>query len=311
MHPLLKSHLALFVVNLMYGANYVVAKGLMPNIIGANGFILMRVLGATILFWIVFGLRFEKVTRKDLGRLALCAVFGVAINQLLFFNGLMRTSPVNASVIMTTNPIMVFVLSLVILREKPMLIKIIGLIIGASGSILFTLQGSSSGDSGILGDTFIFLNAASYALYLVLVKPLMAKYKPLTVITWVFTFGLIYVLLWPASTTELGVVEFNTLTTDAILRLIFVVCGVTFLPYLLMVYAMKRVSPAVGSTYIYLQPILAALFIYIFWLAGLENYTQDFSVGKILAAILVFIGVYLAIKPTASTKSAPSDGNTK
>ncbi len=82
MNALLKSHLALFIVNLMYGANYVVAKGLMPNIIGPNGFILLRIIGATVLFWLVFAPQFQKVAWKDLLRLAVCAVFGVAVNQL-------------------------------------------------------------------------------------------------------------------------------------------------------------------------------------------------------------------------------------
>ncbi|MFT5819606.1 MAG: drug/metabolite transporter (DMT)-like permease [Crocinitomix sp.] len=300
MHPLIKSHIALFVLNLMYGANYVVAKGLMPNVIGPNGFILLRVGGAAILFWLVFSTKFEKVSKKDLGLLALCALFGVAINQLFFFNGLMRTSPVNASVIMTTSPIMVFILSLILLKEKPNKLKIVGLIVGATGSIVFTLQGNFGGDSSLLGDLFIFMNAASYSLYLVLVKPLMAKYKPLTVVTWVFTFGLIYVLCWPMSSNELITTEFTSISTDAILRLTFVVICVTFLPYLLMVYAMKRVSPAVGSTYIYLQPLMAAFFIYLFWLFGLENYTQDITVGKVLAALLIFLGVYLVIKPNKS-----------
>lgn len=297
MRPIVKSHIALFVLNLMYGANYVVAKGLMPNVIGPNGFILLRVGGAAILFWLVFSTKFEKVSKKDLGLLAICAVFGVAVNQLFFFNGLMRTSPVNASVIMTTSPIIVFILSLFILKEKPNSIKIVGLVIGAIGSIVFTLQGSSGGESTLLGDLFIFINATSYSLYLVLIKPLMAKYKPLTVITWIFTFGLIYVLCWPMSSSELLETSFTTLQSAEILRLVFVVVCVTFFPYLLMVYAMKRISPAVSSSYIYFQPLLAALFIYVFWLFGLENYTQDITTGKILAALLVFVGVYLVIKP--------------
>jgi drug/metabolite transporter (DMT)-like permease len=284
----------------MYGANYVVAKGLMPNVIGANGFILLRVGGAAILFWLLFSTKFEKVSKKDLGRLAICALFGVAVNQLFFFNGLMRTSPVNASVIMTMTPIIVFILSIFILKEKPNGLKIVGLIIGATGSVIFTLQATTGGDSSLIGDLFIFINATSYSLYLVLVKPLMAKYKPLTVITWVFTFGLIYVLCWPMSSGEVMATEFSTISTDAILRLIFVVVCVTFLPYLLMVYAMKRVSPAVSSTYIYLQPLLAAFFIYLFWLFGLENYTQDITIGKIMAALLIFLGVYLVIKPNKS-----------
>src|SRR5687768_5073820 len=118
MPSLLRSHLALFMVNLLYGANYVIAKGLMPGTIGANGFIFLRVAGATILFWAIFAFRFEKVSRRDLGRLALCGIFGVGINQLFFFNGLMLTSPINAPVIMTTTPILVLILSLIFLKER-------------------------------------------------------------------------------------------------------------------------------------------------------------------------------------------------
>lgn len=297
MRPLLKSHLALFIVNLMYGINYLVAKGLMPCVLGPNGFILMRVMGATVLFWAVFLFRFQKVEWKDLGRLAICAVFGVAVNQLFFFNGLMRTSPVNASVIMTTTPIIVFILSLIILQEKPKLIRVLGLIIGAAGSIIFTLLGSKSLDASPLGDLFIFVNATSYSLYLVLVKPLMAKYKPLTVITWVFTFGFCYILLWSPSRNEFSGTPFSMLYLTEILQILFVIIGVTFLPYLLNVYAMKKVSPSVTSTYIYLQPLLTALFIYLFWAFGLKDYTQDLTVGKGLAALMVFIGVYFVIKP--------------
>lgn len=297
MTPIIKSHIALLILNMMYGANYVVAKGLMPGVIGPNGFILMRVIGAGTLFWLLFLRRFQKVEKKDILRLAICGLFGVGINQLFFFNGLMLTSPVNASVIMITTPIIVFILSLILLKERAEWIKIVGLIIGAIGSIIFTMQSTDSIHANIKGDLFIMVNAASYALYLVLVKPMMAKYKPLTVITWVFTFGLIYVLIWPYSTAELSSIETSALTLDSILRFAFVVIGVTFLPYLLMVYAMKIVSPAVSSTYIYLQPLLAAFFVYVFYLFGLEDYTDDFSWIKFTSALFVFVGVYLVIRP--------------
>jgi len=95
---LVKSHIALFIVNLMYGANYVIAKGLMPDVIGPNGFILLRVVGAVLLFWLIFSFQSEKIARKDFLLLAVCGLFGVAMNQLLFFNGLMLTSPLNAPV---------------------------------------------------------------------------------------------------------------------------------------------------------------------------------------------------------------------
>jgi len=297
MNALLKSHLALFVVQLMYGANYVVAKGLMPDVVGPNGFILIRVLGAVALFWAILSFMRERIERKDFARLAICGFFGVALNQLMFFNGLMLTSPLNAPVIMTTTPILVLALSAIILGEKVRLLQILGVIIGGIGSVLFILMNEEGGYASSTGDIFILVNATSYSFYLVLVKPLMRKYKPLTVISWVFTFGLLYVLIWFPSSQELSIVSWSTISWSEIAQILFVVVGVTFTPYLLNVYAMKQLSPSIAAVYIYLQPILAAGFVLLMAAYGLTDYREDLSWIKGICALIVFIGVYLVIKP--------------
>jgi drug/metabolite transporter (DMT)-like permease len=303
MNALLKSHLALFVVQLMYGANYVVAKGLMPDVVGPNGFILIRVLGAVALFWAILSFMRERIERKDFARLAICGFFGVALNQLMFFNGLMLTSPLNAPVIMTTTPILVLALSAIILREKVRLLQILGVIIGGIGSVLFILMNEEGGYASSTGDIFILVNATSYSFYLVLVKPLMRKYKPLTVISWVFTFGLLYVLIWFPSSQELSIVSWSTISWSEIAQILFVVVGVTFTPYLLNVYAMKQLSPSIAAVYIYLQPILAAGFVLLMAAYGLTDYREDLSWIKGICALIVFLGVYLVIKPPVKKES--------
>jgi len=281
----------------MYAVNYLVAKGLMPDVIRPNGFILLRVLGATILFWLIYSFNYEKVAKKDFKLLMICAIFGVAINQLFFFNGLMRTSPLNASIIMMSTPILVFTLSIFILKERPTQIKIIGLITGAAGAIfLFLMNTNVSSNASFSGDLLILINAISYSIYMVLVKPLMTKYNALTVITWVFTFGLIYVLIWPYSSMEVIGNPFHTWSSISIYKIILVIVGVTFLPYLLTVAAMKHLSPSVASSYIYLQPVLTSVFIFVSFQIGSDDYTADFSILKIFAAIMVFTGVYLVSK---------------
>ena len=281
----------------MYAINYLVAKGLMPNVLLPNAFILLRVSGAAILFWILFSFNYQKIERADWLRIMACALFGVALNQLFFFNGLMLTSPLNSSIIMTSTPIIVFVLSIFILKEKSTVRKIVGVIIGAIGAItIIVLSSTGIGNASPIGDLFVFINAASFSIYLVLVKPLMQKYKPLTVITWVFTFGLIFVLLWPESTAELVQTEFSIWTISDFYKVIFVIVGVTFLPYLLTVTAMKVLSPSIASSYIYLQPVLVTLFIVLLFYLGLIDYSSDLSFFKLGAAILVFVGVYLVSK---------------
>ena len=153
--------------------------------------------------------------------------------------------------------------------------------------------GTGIGDSS-LGDLFIFINAASYALYLVLVKPLMGKYKPLTVITYVFSFGFIFVMLYPPTFMELSITNFSRIPMSMVFVIIYVVVGVTFLAYLLTVFGLKHVSPSATSAYIYLQPVLVMLFAVGLSALGMaEDYTGTITSEKIMYMILIFIGVYI------------------
>ena len=267
----------------------------MPNYLTPNVFILLRVAGASLLFWIIklFFVK-EKVERKDILRLAVCAIFGVAANQLFFFNGLNLSSSINAGIIMTINPILVVILSFFILKEKITWQKSVGIIIGATGAILLTLTaGTGSGDS-LLGDLFLFINAASYAIYLVLVKPLMKKYKPFTVITYIFSFGLLYVLFYPPTLMDLAETNFSQIPIDVVMKILYVIVGVTFFAYLLTVYGLKFLSPSVSSSYIYLQPVLVMIFTFLFGMWGLsEDYTDTITLEKVGYMLVIFVGVFL------------------
>lgn len=304
---IIKAHLALFLVNAIYGANHLIAKGVMPDYLTPTVFIFLRALGAAILFWIIkiIFIR-EKVGRKDLLRLALCGIFGVAVNQLFFFHGLNLSSSINAGIIMTLNPILVVILSFFILREKITLRKSGGIVLAATGAILLTLTaGSGKGDS-VIGDLYLFINATSYAFYLVLVKPLMSKYSPLTVITYVFSFGLTYVTLYPPTLSELTTTNFSSIPDNVAIKIVFVIVAVTFLTYLMTVYGLKHLTASVSSAYIYLQPIMVIFFAYVFDFFGItDDYSQTITLEKILYMILILIGVsitssssFLKIKKT-------------
>ena len=225
----IKPHLALFSVNALYGANHILAKGVMPNYLTPNVFIAMRAVGAVLLFWFVrMFMKTEKIARRDLILLAVCGFFGVANNQLFFFHGLNLSSSINAGIIMTLNPIMVAILAFFILKEPVSWMKFTGIMLGAIGAILLTLTASVGTSDSILGDLFLLINALSYGIYLVLVKPLMTKYSPLTVITYVFSFGMVYVLLFPPTIADLSQTDFSIIPSDVWLKIIYVIVGVTF-----------------------------------------------------------------------------------
>lgn len=289
MTPRTKAHLALLTVAVIYSANYVIAKDLMPFYIAPRAFIFMRVVGATVLFFALgyFAKSSQKIERSDWLRVFLCGFFGVAANQILFFEGLNLSTPINASVIMTSNPVLVLMMSAILLKEKLKPIKIVGVLLGGVGAVLLILS-SANGDYTLpavsRGNLLIFFNATSYAIYLVIVKPLMRKYDALLVIKWVFAAGLVFVV--PLGFGKFTEIEWNTWTPQVITAAVFVVVCTTFMAYLFNVFALKTLSSSTVSTYIYLQPLFTTL-LALYLAKDVLTFEAAFSAG------LIFVGVYL------------------
>jgi drug/metabolite transporter (DMT)-like permease len=288
----LQAHLALLIVNIIYGANYSIAKDIMPLYVQPFALVSFRVGGSLVLFWLcdLLFIR-ERIDKKDLPRFALLAVVGVATNQLLFLKGLSLTTPINAAIIMISNPIVVLIFAAVTLKEKISVSKLLGIVLGISGALLLLLfnKSFSFGSDTLSGDLMILINSMSWAAYLVLVKPLMSKYNAFTIVRWVFTFGFIYVM--PFAFSELQEVSWQTIPDKIWQEIAFVVLGTTFFAYVLNTYALRALSPSVVSIYIYLQPFLATLFAIFLY----HNDTLDLR--KLTAAALIIFGVYLVSMP--------------
>ena len=292
---ILKAHFALLVVNVLYGANHVLAKGVMPQFLDPNTFILLRVGGAVLLFWILLLSQKRKpIDRADYWRFAAAGLFGVAVNQLFFFHGLNLSSALNAGIIMALNPLMVFVLAALLTKEKLSAHNYTGVVIGATGAILLTLSSGSMPGASLFGDVFLLINALSYALYLVLSKPLLLKYSPIQVITYVFSIGLALLLLFPPTWTNLGNVHFEQIPISAWYKITYVIVGVTFLTYLLTIFGLKYVSATVSAAYIYTQPVMVMFFTVLFSMLGwAADYTHTITAQRILYMLFIFTGVYL------------------
>lgn len=296
-----KAHLALLGANLIYGVNYIIAKGIMPDKIGPSSFVFIRLLFATPLFWAlkIFVIK-ERVDKSDMSRLILCGLLGAATNQLLFFHGINLTSPIDASIIMTVVPVIVLVFSSLFLKEYITKNKLLGIIIGGIGALTLILYGSkATGSSSLLGNLFIFLNASSYGLYLVFVKPLMKKYKAITVISWVFFFGFLFT--FPFGINDFLNTNFEAFSLNTYLVVAFVVLFTTFFAYLFNIYSLNYVSPSVTSSYIYLQPLISFVMVTIYAeVFSQKQYSQDINFVKIMSCLLVVLGVYLVSKKPKS-----------
>ncbi|WP_378185918.1 DMT family transporter [Aquimarina sp. W85] len=279
-------------VAIFYGANYSIAKDVMPHYIQPFGFILLRVFGTAILFWLIgfIGPK-EKIIKKDFLRITAAAFFGVALNMLTFFAGLNLTTPISASVLMVTAPIIVMILSAIFLKEKLRFLKIVGILIGLTGTLLIILYGKGNhltATNPTLGNSLVFINAASYACYIIVVKKITQKYHPFTFMKWMYTIGLIFVL--PFGLQEVINLNPAVIPLSGLLKIGYVVLFATFGTYVLNIFAIRELKPTTVAVFIYLQPLLASVF-------AIAMGSDTLDMVKILATFLIFIGVYLVTKP--------------
>ena len=294
-----KAHLALFTTTLIFGFAYNIVKSLMPVMLSPMQLIFIRLLGGMLIFWLFQRLFVpEKVERKDLIMLAVCGMFGFALNQTLFYEGLNLSTPLDASLIHVLNPILVMVFASVLIGEKVTWKKAGGIALGASGVLILVLYGRQMSFTGThsLGNILIFINMVFYALYLVLIKPLIGKYHTTTILKWVSFFGFIFV--FPLSIKPALEINFAAISFIAWLGIIYIIVLNTFVAYLLINYALRSVSTTVVSYYSYLQQVIAGIMSVTVGQGGI-------TVPKIIAALLIFSGVWVVNRSNNQEISLP------
>lgn len=291
----MKGHVAMFSANVMWGlmsplAKLVIIGGAVTPLVITD----MRIFGAMVLFWIASSFRKpEYVPPKDMFRLFLASLLAIVLNQGSFISGVGMTSPVDASIITTSMPLLVMILSAFFLKEPITGKKVLGIAAGASGALLLILGSHQSsdthsvGDNYIIGDLLVLFAQLSYACYIVFFKRFVEKYSLITIMKWMFTYAFICIL--PFSYVDLMQASWNVLTMNEILSLLFIVVCSTFISYVCVVIGQKNLRPTVAGMYNYVQPVVASV-IAICW--GMDS----FNLMKILSVMLIFGGVYLVTK---------------
>jgi drug/metabolite transporter (DMT)-like permease len=288
------AHIALFFTNVFFAINLTAVKHL-TNLQLARpfGINVVRVGVSVFLFWVLYLLKPVniKIDKTDRKRLLLCAISGIAINQLLFLKGLSLTYPIHAALLLLITPILIVFIAAWILKEGLGFLKIAGLALGVLGALVLILAKDrpGNGNNVLPGDLFIIINAVSYTIYFILVKPLMLKYNPVVILRWIFTIGLVLVL--PFGWIEFIQIPWEQYTAIDFTTMGLVVISGTFLAYLFNLYGIKILGASVAGSYIYTQPVFAALTAMLFL-------HEELALYKIIAALLIFSGVYLANKQT-------------
>lgn len=293
----LRAHISMLSATLLFGANYWIAKGLMPNHLLPMQIIFLRVLGTMLIAWIIQlsikELRVLRIERADYPRLILSGLLGVSINQIMFFSGLYFTTPVDAAIINSANPILVLVFASWILHERIGSSRLAGILLGATGALLLILFGNPFALFGghLQGDMFIVANTAAWSLYLVVSKPLMVKYNSFLMMRWLFLIGFIGV--FPFTIRQALLINFNAFDAYTWFAVVYIILGTTFLAYFFISYSLKRLSSSVVAYYTYLQPLVVAIL-------GIAVYMEKISLIKALSALLIFAGIYFVTRKKAS-----------
>lgn len=291
MEQRLKAHLAVLGANLIFGVNFSIVKFVTPGLIKPFGLNVVRVLVTTALLWLMHLWEKPKqpLLKKDIPLFILCALTGIAINQLLFIKGLSITYSIHASLLMLCTPLFITITAFFFLKEKISLPVIGGLALGIAGAVMLITakENTGSGTNIILGDIMIALNAVSYAIYFVLVKPLILRYTPLQVLRWAFTFGTIFIL--PFGWNQFIEAPWSSFSNTEYIAIAFVVILATFLGYLLNIYGLTHLQASAAGTYIYSQPIFATLVAVLFL-------NEAITPVKIISALMIFTGVFLVQK---------------
>ena len=282
-----RAHVAVLFTNLFFAGNYSLVKSISPAYIGPYGLNVLRVAISLFCFWSVwaFGKTGAGIQRQHWGRFFWCAVTGVAINQMLFIKGLTLTSTIHAALLILVTPIVVTVFALWVLKEQFTLFKALGLSLGIGGAVFLILQRESGQHASnyLLGDLLIVINAVSYAVYFILVKPLMRHYSTLHVIRWIFTIG--FVMLLPFGWQQTAAIEWSRFQWPQWSALFYVsVCG-TFLAYYFNAFGIQKLGASVTGAYIYTQPVFAVVIAILFL-------TEEMTWQKVVAGVLIFTGVY-------------------
>lgn len=282
--------MAIFTVNILFGLNTPIAKSLMPEWVSPMGLTALRMSFGAFAFWIasIFFVN-EKVAKKDMLVLFVGALLGTIVNQYLFIVGLSKTSPIDASMILTLNPVIVMIISALVLKEPISAKKTGGVFIGGIGALLIILNSSyvnSGQESSLTGNLQILLSTASYATYLVITRPISQRYSAVTLMKWMFLFATVISLPFGFNDIAEAPIFTEASNMPAILRLAFVLIAATFIAYFLIPIALKRIRPTTVSSYNYLQPLVTCIVAIIF---GQDVLTWD----KPVAALLIFSGVYL------------------
>lgn len=253
---------ALVLVQLCFGANYVIAKFAFREVTPL-GLVAIRAWGAAAILGVALPFRRRdphrhRLTLREYGELFVYGMLGISINQTAFLEGLARSTATNAAIILMTIPVLTLTIAVALRRERATLLGTAGIVTGLAGALIMIVPrgGATLPGDAMAGNVLLFVCALAYSLFLVLARRILARHDALTVVTVMFVMA--GVSLTPTGFAGMRDVALHGLTPAGWWSVGFVVAGATAVPYLLNSWALGRAKSSVVAVFVLLQPIVAA-----------------------------------------------------
>lgn len=302
MNKNLQGHLFAFSANLLWGLMAPIGKSALSEF-SALSVTTFRMVGAAACFWLLsLFCKQEHVDHRDLLKIFFAALFALVFNQGVFIFGLSLTSPIDASIVTTTLPIVTMIVAAIYLKEPITNKKVLGIFVGAMGALILIIssQSAGAGNGSMMGDLLCLVAQISFSIYLTVFKGLSQRYSPITLNKWMFVYASMCYI--PFSYGDITSIQWAEISTTALWQVGYVVIGGTFLAYICIMAAQRILRPTVVSMYNYMQPIVASIAAIIMSLAV-------FNLQKGIAIALVFLGVYI-VTQSKSRKDFEREGKT-
>lgn len=300
MNKNIQGHLFALTANILWGLMSPIGKSALTEF-SALSLTTFRMVGAAACFWLLsLCCKSEQVDHKDMLKIFFASLFALVFNQGVFIFGLSLTSPIDASIVTTTLPIVTMIVAALYLKEPVTNKKVMGIFVGAMGALMLIMssQSAGSGNGSILGDLLCLSAQISFSIYLTVFKGLSQKYSPITLNKWMFVYASMCYI--PLSYRDIAVIPWDSISNAALLQVGYVVIGGSFLAYIFIMSAQRLLRPTVVSMYNYMQPIVASI-------AAILMGIGVFNLEKGIAIVLVFLGVYI-VTQSKSRKDFEKEG---
>jgi drug/metabolite transporter (DMT)-like permease len=285
-------YLVLLVANLVFATSYSVTRVVLADVPPATLGLARSVIGAVILVaWVGRGLRSQKISRPDHGRIALMGVVGFALAFGFGNWGIAQSTASNAALLITVEPTSLLLLSPLLLGERLSPREAIGAALALAGTVIVVVNGIPGVTRSLAphwrGDLLLILSGVAYAAYSLLGRGVLTRLPVAAVTAWSILWGTAAML--PLAWLEWRAGQVPVWTSGAIVGTLYLGIVITALGYAVWNWCLDRLGASRVAIFVNVQPLAGAL-LGVWWLR------EPLTGFTVAGGLLILAGLHLTVK---------------